>query len=407
MKYVLRDNVYLVNGAVKSCIYDFNAEKLYSINSNLAKEVEKINNGMFNADGIDCELQSVIEKFINLGLVGISDDEIVNSHDITEIKNNISCKMAWIEITGRCNLRCIHCYNESNDQNFAVMTFDNYKIALNSIIEVGIRKIQIIGGEPFTCKRELKSFLDYTIGKVDFIEIFTNGTLIDTDWYEYLAQNNIHIALSLYSYDPFMHDKVTCINGSWKQTHKTIRALAKYKIPYRVCNVLMTDIEIGEKNTNLYTLSTEKDVVRMSGRANFKLLSKELIKKKLITKKTFQTPLKKPFCIRLASGHNCYNDRIYISVNLDVYPCVMERRIKHCTLNETQSLVLNGAIRNMTKNKINECRHCEYRYCCFDCRPNSLSGDLYEKPWYCTYNPNTGGWSDEDQFIQNLFDEWT
>lgn len=305
--------------------------------------------------------------------------------------------MAWIEITNACNLRCMYCYNESGNTKISNMTFSDYKIVLDKIIGIGIRKIQIIGGEPFTYKRELKRMLNYAIGKVDFIEIFTNGTLISDDWYQYIAINNIHIALPLYSYDRHIHDKVTGKKGSWEKTHRTIELLKQYKIQYRVCNVLMNGIDIGEKNTTYYTLSEEKDVVRMSGRANFKLLSRELIKKKLITKNTFSHPLKKEFCKRLISGHNCYSDRIYVSVNLAVYPCVMERRIKHCTLNNNKPLILDDNIRNMTKDKIDACNQCEYRYFCFDCRPNSLSGNLYEKSWYCTYDPNTGKWCDEDK----------
>ena len=405
MNYVLKENVYLVKGSAKSCMYDFNTGKLYSVNENLAKELEKINDGLVKTEFITPDLKPIIEKFVNLGLVDIS--EYPKPHDIQEIKSvNTTCKMAWIEITSVCNLRCVHCYNESDATNINIMSFNDYKLAIDNVINIGIRKIQIIGGEPFTHKKELKKMLNYTIGKVDYIEIFTNRTLIDDDWYKYIAINNIHVALSLYSYDKQMHDKVTGKVGSWEKTHRTIEMLKQYKIPYRVCNVLMADIDIGEKNTDCYTLSEEKDVVRMSGRANFKLLSKELIRKKLITQNTFRHHLKKEFCKRLISGHNCYKDRIYISANLEVFPCVMERRIKHCTLGQSKHIILNDNIRNMTKDKIDDCKKCEYRYCCFDCRPNSLSGKLYEKPWYCTYDPITGKWCDENIFIQKLLDKW-
>lgn len=87
MNYILRDNVYLVNGVVKSCIYDFNTGKLYSINENLAKELEKINNGIVSTDCITPDLEPVIEKFINLGLVDIS--EYPRQHSIDEIKKLI------------------------------------------------------------------------------------------------------------------------------------------------------------------------------------------------------------------------------------------------------------------------------------------------------------------------------
>ena len=138
--------------------------------------------------------------------------------------------------------------------------------------------------------------LDYVSGKFDFIEIFTNGTLIDDSWYPVFKDKNINIALSVYSYEKEYHEQVTGIVDSLNKTNNTIKKLKKYKIPYRVCNVLMNGIDVGNKNTELYTLNEDRDVVRMSGRANFKLLSDNLIKKKLITKKKFSMKLNKSFC---------------------------------------------------------------------------------------------------------------
>jgi len=168
----------------------------------------------------------------------------------------------------------------------------------------------------------------------------------------------------------------------------------------------MNDVEIGEKTIDLYELSNEKDIVRMSGRANFSLLSNDLIRKKLITKRSFEDAIKWPFCRSLVSGHNCFRTKIYVSADMTVYPCVMERRLKHCTIADGRGMVLDDTIRYFNKDKIKECAQCEYRYACFDCRPNSLSGDLLEKPWYCTYLPLIGEWEDEDIFIEKLRAKW-
>lgn len=51
----------------------------------------------------------------------------------------------------------------------------------------------------------------------------------------------------------------------------------------------------------------------------------------------------------------------------------------------------------LTKDKVLVCKHCEYRYACFDCRPlaEGLScGKSYSNAPYprCTYNPYTGEW---------------
>lgn len=60
----------------------------------------------------------------------------------------------------------------------------------------------------------------------------------------------------------------------------------------------------------------------------------------------------------------------------------------------------------MNKDFINGCADCEYRYTCFDCRPNTLSGNIAEQPWYCTYNPESGKWQDVDLFIDTLKKSW-
>ena len=169
---------------------------------------------------------------------------------------------------------------------------------------------------------------------------------------------------------------------------------------------MMKDVDLKSSDTDLYQLSTSKDIVRMSGRGNFRLLTDDLIKKRLITKQTFAEKISVAFCKRLITGNNCFNSRIYISANLDVYPCVMERRLKHCNIAEYRDIILNESIKKLNKDNIEECKECEFRYACFDCRPNSLSGKIYEKPWYCTYDPKKGTWKDSEEFVLDLKEKW-
>lgn len=401
MYYVLSDDVYIVEGEMKSCLYDLRNAKLYSINQVLTDKIKLINDGKIEEKDVEPELKIILEALIDKELIKLSN--IQKGHWIDEIKEeDRGCQFAWIEITSKCNLRCLHCYNESEVSCDSVMTLEEYRKVIDILVDMAVPKIQIIGGEPFFDREMLKNMLDYTIGKFKYVEIFTNGTLIPESWFEYLAKNDIHIALSVYSYNEDMHDKVTGVKGSLLLTNKTITRLKEQGIPYRICNVLMKDIEIGEKCHDLYTLSREKDIVRMSGRASFAMLSDELIRKKLITKRTFQKPIVKAFCKRLISGHNCFHDKIYISANLEVFPCVMERRMKHCVISNADKIGLNDNIRYLTKDSIEGCARCEYRYACFDCRPNSLANNFYEKPWYCTYHPELGEWENEDEFICKL-----
>ena len=406
MFYALNENVYLVKGYAKSCIYDFNSLRLYSINKKLSEEIELVNYGKIVFGSTNKILKKIFDELLEKRIFVLSKEP--KPHEITEMNQpDTNCDFAWIEITKKCNLQCRHCYNESDGISNSVMSLHNYKIVVDSLLDLGVKKIQIIGGEPFLNPSLLKEMLAYTVSKFKYIEIFTNGTLVPDDWMEFLQQNDIHMALSIYSYQKKIHDSVTRCNGSWEKTNHTIRKLKKHNVSYRICNVLMKDVSIGNKTTNLYELSDKRDIVRMSGRANFSLLSDDLIRKKLIRREQFSHFLKKDFSCLAVSGHNCFGNKIYISANMEVYPCVMEGRVMHCIVEEGNGIHLNEFIRRLNKDKINGCRHCEYRYTCYDCRANSLSESLLEKPWYCTYDPMKGEWEDAEIFLKKLKQKWT
>ena len=56
----------------------------------------------------------------------------------------------------------------------------------------------------------------------------------------------------------------------------------------------------------------------------------------------------------------------------------------------------------MSKDRIEGCRDCEFRYACYDCRSDSNNGAFDGKPWYCTYNEKEAVWENEDGFIAKL-----
>jgi len=133
------------------------------------------------------------------------------------------------------------------------------------------------------------------------------------------------------------------------------------------------------------------------------LLNKLNIERKLITKNAFETELNIGFVKRAAKEHNCFGRRLYIDVDLNIFPCVMERRISHGNLKEGMLFdIINNEICTFNKDRIFVCKDCEFRYTCFDCRPDSLGKRIDEKPWYCTYDPHKGVWADKKLFVKNL-----
>lgn len=397
MWYIEKD-VYFVEGKINAAFYDLNKGELYQI----SKEAKELINRVVhhNKDLTDSEIQ-YLNELVDLKILT---NDFVEFHHIKDLTKKANIDFVWIEVTNMCNLRCVHCYDDALSCNGKIMQINDFKHIVDELEKNDIHKIQLIGGEPFILGERLLEYLDYCLDKFDYIEVFTNGTLIKDEWYRYLHKNNIRIALSVYSYDEEVHNYVTQNEQSWRKTNNTIKKLKEYNISYRVKNVLMKNVDIGTKNTNLYELSHNKDIVRLTGRAKLNLISDDLLKKKLITENNLVYKINKELIKKCLNGHNCFARRAYFSVDLDVYPCVMERRLVHGNISNTElSTMMKNEILNFNKDVISECRECEFRYCCFDCRPDSNGKNIYDKPWHCTYLPLKGKWHDNiNEFIREL-----
>ena len=168
MYYQLNENVYLVLGHMNSCIYDLNQCKLYNLNNELSKQFNLLNMGFLTDETEDTELKDCLSYFIDNRVVVLS--ETTKSRDIKEIASiDSKITFAWIEITNQCNLRCKHCYNESDAKCDNKMSIEQFEMVIDLLVAKEIKNIQIIGGEPFWNRKLLREELDYAICKYDRI----------------------------------------------------------------------------------------------------------------------------------------------------------------------------------------------------------------------------------------------
>lgn len=142
-------------------------------------------------------------------------------------------------ITGRCNLRCKHCYRtegdvEPLDYNAVISVIEQYKALLakyNTTYKLNKRKghINITGGEPFI-RNDIKDILKY-LG--DNQELFSYGILSNGSFVEDLtdtlkATNVSFVQLSLDG-DKETHDHLRGKND-YDRVLKTAKLLEKNKI---------------------------------------------------------------------------------------------------------------------------------------------------------------------------------
>ena len=143
-----------------------------------------------------------------------------------------------MELTSRCNERCIHCYIPHECKNTDIKPELFYSV-LDQCREMCVLELTLSGGEPMLHPQ----FLEFvkTAKNYDFsLNILSNLTLLNDEIVNVLKISRISsVQTSLYSMIPEIHDKITTIPGSWQKTYDGIMKLVENDIPIQIsCPVM-------------------------------------------------------------------------------------------------------------------------------------------------------------------------
>lgn len=142
-----------------------------------------------------------------------------------------------IELTSKCNEKCIHCYIPHKDKLYNISD-ELYYNTIKQLKDIGIIILSLSGGEPMLHPNFLKLLKD-TQDNGFYIKIFTNLTLLNEDIIELMKNNQISVYVSLYSMNKVNHDAITQVKGSFNKTKSNILKLVKNNIPvYINCPIM-------------------------------------------------------------------------------------------------------------------------------------------------------------------------
>jgi radical SAM protein with 4Fe4S-binding SPASM domain len=149
-----------------------------------------------------------------------------------------------IEVTRRCPLDCLHCYNNlpmsDHAARAAELTFQEHVRLLDELVDAGCLWLLYSGGEIFA----RKDFLEiYTEAKKRgfLITLFTNGTMINERIADYLAEYRpFAIEITLYGATRETYEALTQIPGSYDRCMRGIRLLLERGLPLKLKTVPTT-----------------------------------------------------------------------------------------------------------------------------------------------------------------------
>jgi radical SAM protein with 4Fe4S-binding SPASM domain len=146
-----------------------------------------------------------------------------------------------IEVTRRCPLECLHCYNNlpmgDMDARQRELTKEEHFKMLDELVEMGCFWLLYTGGEIFARKDFLEIYT-YAKKKGFLITLFTNGNIINEQIADYLVEwPPFAIEITLYGRTRETYEALTAVPGSYDRCLRGIELLRSRRLPLKLKTV--------------------------------------------------------------------------------------------------------------------------------------------------------------------------
>jgi MoaA/NifB/PqqE/SkfB family radical SAM enzyme len=151
-----------------------------------------------------------------------------------------------LEITRFCNLRCLHCYNDSGQRGPGELR-DQEKLALaDYLCRWGVRRISLTGGEP-TLDPSLPGLLLLAHDNGVAVKVTTNGWALPKALLAAIGAGTVvHVNVSLDGADEATHDSFRGRHGSYARVLRSMRILAECRPQVLQLNVSIHSVSVHQ-----------------------------------------------------------------------------------------------------------------------------------------------------------------
>ncbi|HLK88682.1 MAG TPA: radical SAM protein [Polyangia bacterium] len=184
-------------------------------------------------------------------LVGVGDHAVVSRIQSQAYARMVPLNVS-LELTLKCNIRCLHCYNFDRDGDGPAscsggagapapeLSLEEIFRVLSELRAAGTLFLSLTGGEVLSSPH-LFPVLDRALELNLAVQLLSNGTLLRPGVAARLAgyRNLLGVSISLYGATPEVHDSVTQIRGSWRRTMDGAARLKAQGVAVRLKLIVM------------------------------------------------------------------------------------------------------------------------------------------------------------------------
>lgn len=178
----------------------------------------------------------------NCVLDSATDDEFFAQFARRAVQQRVSLDVS-IELTHRCNLRCVHCFLGDQDEIHRhrkdELDTDAFKALLDEMAEAGTLNLTFTGGDPMV-RKDFCTLYEYAVRKGFLITVFCDGALITPavrDVFTRLHPRKVEV--SVYGATRETYERITQVPGSFDRCMEGLDWLARTGIAFTLKTVLM------------------------------------------------------------------------------------------------------------------------------------------------------------------------
>jgi radical SAM protein with 4Fe4S-binding SPASM domain len=149
-----------------------------------------------------------------------------------------------LELTSRCNLRCVHCYLGSQQEQWEKrsqeLTTERWMSVIDEIAAAGCLYLSITGGDPMV-RRDLPDIYRHARSRGLLVTVLCDGILVSERIIALFKDYPpVAVEVSLYGATRETYEAITRVPGSYTKCLKGIRRLVEAGIRVKLKTVLMT-----------------------------------------------------------------------------------------------------------------------------------------------------------------------
>lgn len=148
---------------------------------------------------------------------------------------------ACLELTYRCNERCVHCYADiPSNQKEELSTSEVFDV-IDQLKDMGCMGVLLTGGE-VTLRPDFMEIARYVKQSGMLVDIYTNGLMVTDDIMDEMIELKPNsVSFSFYGGTPEVHDLVTTVKGSFEKSLKTMMTMKCAGIDTYMKSVIMKE----------------------------------------------------------------------------------------------------------------------------------------------------------------------